>query len=146
MPSNEEYFKNMLDLFSNPLFRAGLNEFAQRAQQEGLEAAKKFWGGSDYGKAFPYSADMLERLNDWYQLMGFVPLAKYKQIEEENAALKAENLLLKNMIKDMQMNFVTEGGEKAQQVWHDIIDKQIKMNAEVTNTFFEAIQKLKSGS
>ena len=55
------------------------------------------------------------------------------------AELKAENQLLKNMIKDTQRNFITEGGEKAQQAWHDIIDKQIKMNAEVANTFFEVI-------
>lgn len=144
MYSNEEFFKNMLDLFGNPLFRAGVAEYAQKAQREGLEAAKRFWGLSDYGKAFPYSADMLERLNDWYQLLGFVPSAKYQQIEDENAALKAENQLLRNMLKDMQTNFITEGGEKAQQAWHDIIDKQIKMNAEVANTFFEAIRQLKT--
>jgi len=146
MQNNEDFFKNMLDLFANPLFRAGVTEFTQRAQQEGLEAAKKFWGLSDYGKAFPYSSDMIERLNDWYQLVGFVPSAKYKELEQENAALKAESQLLKNIIRDMQMNFMTEGGEKAQQVWHDIIDKQMKMNAEVTHSFFEAIQQLKSGS
>jgi hypothetical protein len=40
----------------------------------------------------------------------------------------------------------TEGGEKAQQARHDIIDKHIKMNAEVANRFFEVIQQLKSGS
>lgn len=136
----------MLDLFANPLFRAGFSEFTQRAQQEGVEAAKKFWGLSDYGKAFSYSADMIERLNDWFQLLGFVPTAKYKQIEEENAALKTENQFLRNMIKDIQLNFFTEGGAKAQQAWHDIIDKQIKMNAEVANKFLEAIQQIKSGS
>ena len=146
MPSNEDFFKNMTDLFANPLFRAGVTEFSQRAQREGLEAAKKFWGLSDYGKAFPYSADMIERLNDWYQLFGFVPSAKYQELEQENASLKAENQLLKNMVKDMQLNFITEGGEKAQQAWSDIIDKQIKMNTEVANTFFEAIRQLKSGS
>jgi hypothetical protein len=146
MQTNQEFFKIMLDLFGNPLFQSGFSEFSQRAQREGLEAAKKFWGLSDYSKAFPYSADMIERLNDWYQLFGFVPAAKYKQIEEENATLKAENQFLKNLIKDMQLNFITEGGEKAQRAWHDIIDKQVKMNAEVVNTFFEAIQKLKSGS
>ena len=146
MQNNEDYFKNMLDLFANPLFQAGVSEFSQRAQREGIEAAKKFWGISDYGKAFPYSTDMIERLNDWYQTLGFVPAAKYQKVEEENAALKAENSVLRNMVKDMQLNFVTEGGEKAQQAWHDIIDKQIKMNTEVANTFFEAIQQLKSGS
>ena len=54
--------------------------------------------------------------------------------------------MLKKIIKDMQLNFIPKGGEKAQQARHDIIDKQIKMNAEVANDVFEVIQQLKSGS
>ncbi len=146
MYTNEDVFKNMLDMFANPLFRTGFAEFSTKAQQEGMEAAKKFWGLSDYGKAFPYSEDMCERLADWYKVLGIVPNAKHKEVLDENAALKAENQLLKNMIKDLQFNLLSEGGEKAQQAWHDIIDKQIKMNAEVTNTFFEAIRQFKAGS
>jgi hypothetical protein len=146
MYKNEDVFKNMLDLFANPLFRAGFTEFASKAQQEGMEAAKKFWGLSDYGKAFPYSEDMLERLADWYKVLGFVPTAKHKELMEENQNLKAENQLLTNMVKDMQVRFFSEGGEKAQQAWHDLIDKQLKVNAEVTSTFFEAIRQFKAGS
>ena len=146
MYKNDDLFKNMMELFSNPLFQTGFAEFTAKAQQEGMEAAKKFWGLSDYGKAFPYSEDMFERLEDWYKVLGFVPNAKHKEILDENAALKAENQLLRNMIKDLQFNFFNEGGEKAQQAWHDIIDKQMKMNAEVTNTFFEAIRQFKAGS
>lgn len=146
MHPNQDLFKNMLDLFANPVFRTGFAEFALKAQQEGMEAAKKFWGLSDYGKAFPYSEDMCERLADWYQLMGFVPQAKYQELMQENAALKAENQVLKNMIKDMQLNFLSQGGEKAQEAWHDFIDKQIKLNAEVANTFFDAIRQFKAGS
>ena len=146
MYQNEDIIKNMMELFSNPLFRAGFSEFTSKAQLEGLEAAKKFWGLSEYGKTFPYSGDMVERLNDWYSVLGFVPSAKYNQVAEENTKLKAENQLLRNMIKDLQLNLFTEGGEKAQQVWHDIIDNQIKRNAEVANTFFEAIRQFKVGS
>ncbi len=146
MYQNEDIIKNMMELFSNPLFRAGFSEFTSKAQVEGLEAAKKFWGLSEYGKTFPYSVDMVERLNDWYSVLGFVPSAKYNQVTEENTKLKAENQLLRNMIKDLQLNLFTEGGEKAQQVWHDIIDNQIKRNAEVANTFFEAIRQFKVGS
>ncbi len=146
MYQNEDIIKNMMELFSNPLFRAGFSEFTSKAQVEGLEAAKKFWGLSEYGKTFPYSVDMVERLNDWYSVLGFVPSAKYNQVTEENTKLKAENQLLRNMIKDLQLNLFTEGGEKAQQVWHDIIDNQIKRNAEVANSFFEAIRQFKVGS
>ncbi len=146
MHKTEDMFKNMLDLFANPLFKTGFAEFAAKAQQEGMEAAKQFWGLSDYGKAFPYSEEMCERLADWYKALGFVTTAKHKEVVDENAALKAENQLLKNMIKDLQFNLFSEGGEKAQQAWHSIIDKQIKMNAEVANTFFEAIRQFKAGS
>lgn len=143
---NEDLFKNMLDLFGNPLFRAGYAEFTQRAQQEGIEAAKKFWGLSEYGKAFPYSADMCERLDDWYKALGFVTSAKYAELADENARLKAENQALKAMVSDVQLKLFTEGGEKAQQAWHDIIDKQIKLNSDVANSFIQAIQQLKPSS
>ena len=146
MYQNEDIIKNMMDLFSNPLFRAGFSEFVTKAQMEGLESAKKFWGVSDYGKTYPFSGDIYERLTDWYSVLGFVPNTKYNQVVDENTKLKAENQLLRNMIKDLQLNLFTEGGEKAQQVWHEIIDKQIKMNAEVANTFFEAIRQFKASS
>ena len=146
MYQNEDIIKNMMDLFSNPLFRAGFSEFVTKAQMEGLESAKKFWGMSDYGKTYPFSGDIYERLTDWYSVLGFVPNTKYNQVVDENTKLKAENQLLRNMIKDLQLNLFTEGGEKAQQVWHEIIDKQIKMNAEVANTFFEAIRQFKASS
>jgi hypothetical protein len=50
------------------------------------------------------------------------------------------------MIRDLQLNLFTEGGEKAQQLWRDIIDKQFKMNTEVASTFLEAIRQFKSSS
>ena len=146
MYKNEDMIKNMMDLFANPLVRSGFSEFAQKAQQEGIEAAKKFWGLSNYGKAFPYSEDMYERLTDFYKVLGFVPSAKYNEAVDEISKLKAENQLLRNMIRDLQLNLFTEGGEKAQELWHDIIDKQIKMNTEVASTFLEAIRQFKSGS
>lgn len=142
----EEWFKNMLDLSANPLFRAGFAEFALKAQQEGMEAAKKFWGLSEYGKAFPASLDVCERMADWHKAMGFVAVAKYNELLEENERLKAENQLLKNMISEMRLSFFNQGGEQARQAWHDLVDKQIKMNAEVANTFFEALRQFKAGS
>jgi regulator of replication initiation timing len=89
---------------------------------------------------------MVERLNDFYKALGFVPTAKYNEAVEENDKLKAENQLLRNMIRDLQLNLFTEGGDKAQQLWRDIIDKQFKMNTEVASTFLEAIRQFKSSS
>jgi regulator of replication initiation timing len=146
MYKNEDLARNMMDLFTNPLFRTGFAEFAQKAQQDGIEAAKKFWGLSDYGRAFPYSEEIYERLADFYRILGFVPSTKFNDVMEENNKLKAENQLLRNMIRDLQLNLFTEGGEKAQQLWRDIIDKQFKMNTEVASTFLEAIRQFKSSS
>jgi len=144
MTAPEDLFKNMLDLFANPLFRAGYAEFTAKAQQEGMEAAKKFWGISDYGKAFAMPEEMCERMADWHKALGFVSTATHHKVVEENTALKAENQLLKNMLKDMQLNLFSEGGEKARQAWNDIMDKQIKMNTEVANTFFDALRQFKT--
>jgi regulator of replication initiation timing len=146
MSANEDLFRHLVELFANPRFNAGYAEFAAKAQQEGMEAAKRFWGLSGYGQAFPYSGDFCERLADWHKAMGFVALSAHNKVLEENAALKAENQLLKNMLKDMQHNLFSEGGEKARQAWNDIMDKQIKMNAEVANSFFEALRQFKTGA
>jgi regulator of replication initiation timing len=146
MSQADDLFKPMLELFANPLFRAGFAEFTLKAQQEGIEAAKKFWGLSSYSKAFPFSEEMCERLADWYKAMGFVPLVKYQELQEENRHLQAENQALKNMIRDMQLSFFNEGGDKAREAWQDMVDKQIKMNTELANTFFEAFKPFKSGS
>jgi regulator of replication initiation timing len=143
MYQNEDFFKNMLDLFANPLFRAGLTEFSAKAQQEGIEAAKKFWGISEYSKAFPYSEEMCERLAEWYKLLGYVPSTKYQAVVDENTTLKAENQLLKNMIREMQFNVLTSGSERAQQAWQEVMDKQMKMNADVANTFLETLRQFK---
>lgn len=146
MFTNEDILKNMMELFSNPLFRNGFFEFAQKAQKEGLEAAQKFWGLSAYGKAFPNTQDIVERMTDWYKAMGFVPREKYDELMTENEKLKAENQLLKSTIRDLQVNLFTEGGERAQELWHDIIDKQMKMNSEAASAFLEAIRQFKAGN
>lgn len=146
MKNNEDLFKNMLDLFANPLFRKGFFEFTSKVQHEGIEAAKRFWDISDYSEGFPYSGDMLERFLNWHEAAGFVSCVKHKELLQENAALKTENKILRSIINDFQCNLFNQGGEKAQQVYHDLIDKQLKMNAEATNTFFEAIRQFKATS
>lgn len=144
MNTHEDIFKNMMDLFANPLFKMGFYEFFLKMQQEGIEAAKKFWSLSPYSQAFPYSQDIYERIVDFYIVLGFVPRPKYDEVVSENKNLKAENELLKTMIKDLQLNLLTEGGEKAHQLWHGIIDKQLEMNSELTNRFFEVLREFRT--
>jgi len=143
MYHHEDMIKNMLDLFTNPLFKIGFSEYFLKMQQDGIEAAKKFWNLSPYSKAFPYSQDIYERIVDFYIVLGFVPRLKYDEVLKENEDLKAENQFLKNMIKDLQLNIFTEGGEKAQQLWHGIIDKQMAMKSEIANNFYEILRYLR---
>ena len=146
MYTNQDIMKNMMDLFANPLFKMGFQEFFLKMQQEGIEAAKKFWSLSPYSKDFPFSQDMYERIVDFYIVLGFVPRVKYDEVLKENTSLKEENQLLRNMIKDLQFNVFKEGGERAQQLWHDVIDKQIETNNEITKNFFELFRQLKTGN
>lgn len=143
MYKNDDILKNLMSLFSNPMFMAGFSDFVKRAQMEGLESTRQAWELSEHGKSQPFIGDIYERLSDWYSLLGFVPSAKYNQLSEENTRLKDENEFLKTMIKDFQLNLLKEGGEQAQQVWRDMLDNQMKVNTELANTFFEALNQLK---
>ena len=44
--------KMMIDMFANPMFRQGAGEFFSKMQQDGMEAAKKFWGTTPYASNF----------------------------------------------------------------------------------------------
>jgi hypothetical protein len=136
-----EQAKMMMELFANPLFKQGADEFFKHLQQEGMEAARKFWGASPYAAAFPDAQQVCERMADFYGAMGFVPNSKYQAILKENENLKGENKILRDTIRDLQQNIVAEGGAKAQQAWQSVVDKQMEMNREVTQGFFDALKQ-----
>jgi hypothetical protein len=50
---NDECSMKMMELFTNPLFKKGFFDFFLKMQQEGIEAARKFWGGYADKGAFP---------------------------------------------------------------------------------------------
>ena len=131
----------MLEMFANPMFKQGANEFLKIAQQQGIEAANKFWGISSESQAFPGVDKMMERMADFYQTLGFVPQAKYDELMKENASLKNENQLLRNTIGDLQQKYMAEHGAKAQQAWQEIVDKQLNMSREVTKSFFDVLKQ-----
>lgn len=133
----------MMELFANPMFRQGANEFFSKMQQDGMDAAKKFWGTTPYAANFPDAQQMMERMADFTSAMGFVPLAKYQELEKAMDSLKAENQLLRDTIRELQNSFIAEGGAKAQQAWQGVIDKQIEMNREVAKSFFDAFSQFK---
>jgi regulator of replication initiation timing len=137
----EQQMRMMLEMFSNPMFKQGANEFLKIAQQQGIEAANKFWGISTETQAFPGVDKMMGRMSEIYQSMGFVPQAKYDELMKENTTLKNELQLLKNSLGELQQKYTAEHGAKAQQAWQEIVDKQLDMSREVTKSFFDVLKQ-----
>ena len=137
----EQQMRMMLEMFSNPMFKQGANEFLKIAQQQGIEAANKFWGISTENQAFPGIDKMMGRMSEIYQAMGFVPQAKYDELLKENTTLKNENQMLKNTLGELQQKYMAEHGAKAQQAWQEIVDKQLDMSREVTKSFFDVLKQ-----
>lgn len=137
----EQQMRMMIEMFSNPMFKQGANEFLKIAQQQGMEAANKFWGISSESQAFPSMDKMMERMADFYQTLGFVPQAKYDELMKQYTSLKAENQLLTDSIRDLQQRFNAENSAKAQQAWQEVVDKQLEMSREVTKSFFDVLKQ-----
>jgi Tat protein secretion system quality control protein TatD with DNase activity len=137
----EQQMRMMIEMFSNPMFKHGANEFLKIAQQQGMEAANKFWGISSENQAFPDVEKMMERMAEFYQTLGFVPQAKYDELMKQYAGLKAENQMLSDTIRELQQRFIAENGAKAQQAWQEIVDKQLEMSREVTKSFFDVLKQ-----
>ena len=134
---NEEMFKKMTDLFTNPLFKKSFYDFFLKMQMEGIESAKRFWSLQSEKNAFDFSPEILEKLVDFYIILGFVPRFKYDELYTENKKLKDENAFLSGTIKELQVNIFKEGGEKAQAVWKTIVDQQFEMNKDIAKNFFD---------
>ncbi len=144
---NDDYKTKMNDLFTNPLFKIGFFDFFLKMQQEGIDAARKYWMAySEKNGLFPNVLDTYERMADFYIILGFVPRTKYDQVLSENKSLKDENKFLRDTIRELQINLFTEGGETAQQIWHKSIDKQLEVNKEIAKNFFELFRMLKVSS
>lgn len=137
----EQQMRMMIEMFSNPMFKHGANEFLKIAQQQGMEAANKFWGISSKSQAFPGVDKMMERMAEFYQTLGFVPQAKYDELMKQYASLKAENQMLSDTIRELQQRFIAENGAKAQQAWQEVVDKQLEMSREVTKSFFDVLKQ-----
>ena len=137
--------KMMMDMLNNPLFQQGANEYFKLVQQQGMEAAKKFWGASSSTSAtvsaFPDAQQMFDRMADFYSAVGFVPLARVEELQKETDKLRAENKLLRDTIASLQQTFAAENGAKAQEAWQSVVDKQLEMSREVTKSFFEALKQ-----
>jgi len=129
------------EMFANPMFRQGAREFMLHLQREGQQAARKFWQESPYAAMLPDKQQVMERMADFASAMGWVPLAKYEALQQENAALKAENDRLRDTLRELQQSFMAESGAKAQRAWQDVVERQMAMNREATQSFFDALSQ-----
>lgn len=141
----ERQMRMMMEMFNNPLFKQSANEFIKIAQQQGMEAANKFWGISPSNTSttspFPTPEKMFEQMTEFYQSLGFVPQARYDELAKECSKLKTENQTLRDTITKLQQSFVAENSTKAQQAWQEIVDKQLDMSREVTQSFFDVLKQ-----
>jgi len=140
-----EMTKEITDLFTNPLFKMGFFDFFLKMQQDGIEAARKFWQSyADKNSLMPNAIDMYERMIDFYIILGFVPRMKYDEVMKENKNLKEENKFLRDAMRELQLNLFKEGGEQGQHIWHSSIDKQLELHEEIAKDFFEIFRQLKA--
>ena len=137
----EQQMRLMMEMFSNPMFKQAGNEFLKVAQQQGMEAANKFWGISKENNAFPGVEKMMEQMAEFYQSLGFVSQTKYEELMNQYASLKAENQMLRETVRELQQRFVAENSAKAQQAWQEVVDKQLEMSREVTKSFFDVLKQ-----
>jgi len=136
--------KNMMELLTDPFFKKNFFDFFLNVQREGIEAAKKFWNLSpEKTSYFPNAQEIYEKMIDFYITLGFVPNTKYEKVLKENEELTQENKFLRDTICELQSGIFKEGGEKLQETWHEIIDKQFDMNREIAKDFFELFKQLK---
>ena len=143
---NDNFKYDINALFTDPLFRMGFIDFFTKMQQDGMEAAKKFWSSyPQKSDLFPNAIDLYERIVDFYIMVGIVPKTNYDNVLKENASLKEENKFLKDILRELQVNIFKIGGEKAQEIWDSSIDKQLEVNKEIAKNFFELFRMLKGG-
>ena len=137
----EQQIRMMIETFSNPMFKNGANEFLKIAQQQGMEAANKFWGISSQSQAFPDVDKMMGSMAEFYQSLGFVSQTKYDELMQQFASLKADNQLLGDSIRELQQRFIAENSAKAHQAWQEVVDKQLEMSRNVTKSFFDVLKQ-----
>lgn len=139
---NEDIARLLTDLYSNPLFRKGFIDFFVKFQQDGIDAARKFWEGyPSKDKLFEGAPQLFEQMVSFYSSMGFVPARKHEEVVKERDELKRENEFLKQTIKEMQVKIFTEGSAKMQESWAAILEKQMEVNKELAKDFIKFFGK-----
>jgi regulator of replication initiation timing len=135
---NEEIIRKMMELSKDPQYQKGFFDFFVKMQQEGLEAARKFWNQSaEKDKLHPQASEMFEQMASFYSGLGFVPKQKYDAAVKENEELKKENEALRQAIKELNLKVFSEGSAKVQEAWTTVMEKQMALSKEMTKGFVD---------
>lgn len=134
----DDFTKNLMELFNNPMFKKTFNDYFSYAQKKGMEAAQEYWFSQLKEKTpFEDLPALFEQMVEFYSGFGFVSKNKYDEVVKENERLRKENAFLKDTIKKLNLKVMAEGGLKMQEAWKDTIDKQMDLSKEIAKNFFE---------
>jgi hypothetical protein len=134
----------MEELFTEPLFKRGLLEFFSEMQQEGIEAAKRFWNlYHDDDGLVPRAPELFEKLIDFYIILGFVPRQRHERALGENERLKRENKILTDILRELYCSVYGNGWKQMQEVWEEIMDRQRTMNRDMEGMFLVFLREMK---
>lgn len=124
--------------YENPATRQGFLAFFSKAQQEGMEAARKFWESSAAGQGKAAGApELFEEMIAFYSSLGFVPKQKFDEVVKENKTLKEENEFLKKTLQELNLKVFEEGSNRVHEAWKDVVEKQMAMNKELAKGFLD---------
>jgi hypothetical protein len=146
---NDDFFKNIMDLYSNPLFKSMFRDFFTRMQEEGVEAARKSFNLSLGSQALsPGKSDffggvnVFEKMAEFYSGMGFVTRKKYDELLKENDDLRKENSLLKETIHMINIEVFADGSKSMQEAWKNTLEKQAEVGKELAKSFFDFFKEM----
>lgn len=140
----EEAIDYMEELFTKPLFKRWFLEFFSKMQQEGIEAAKRFWNLSHDGDGVvPRAPELFEKLIDFYIILGFVPRQRHERALGENEKLKRENKVLTDILRELHCSVYGNGWKQMQEVWEEIMDRQREMNRDMGDMFLAFLRQMK---
>lgn len=141
---NENFLKDLAALYSNPLVKSMFMDYFTRMQQEGSQAAAKFFDTAPVKKdLFGMGSDVFEKMAEFYSGFGFVSQRKYEELLEENETLKKENKFLKEVVQKMNLKMFEEGSRGIQEAWQEGLATQLEMSKEMAKTFFELFKDIK---
>ncbi|MBF0564701.1 MAG: hypothetical protein HQK89_05610 [Nitrospirae bacterium] len=134
---SDDLLKNLMNLYSNPLFKNAFKDYFTRMQEEGMEAARKAFNLSPEKNNFMLGANAFEKMIEFYSDLGFVSRKKYDELLKENDDLRKENAFLKDTMHRMNVEVFTDGSKSMQEAWKNTLEKQTEMSKELTKSFFD---------